>query len=141
MAKTVITYGTFDLFHYGHARLLARLSGLGDKLIVAVSSDDFNEAKGKTAFIPYEQRAEIVSQIKGVSLVIPENSWAQKELDIKKHNVDVFAIGDDWAGEFDHLKQHCDVLYLPRTPNVSSTDIRERMAAESVINAAQVLSQ
>lgn len=141
MAKTVITYGTFDLFHYGHARLLARLTGLGDNLIVAVSSDEFNEAKGKTAFIPYEQRAEIVSQIKGVSLVISENSWAQKELDIKKHNVDVFAIGDDWAGEFDYLKRHCDVLYLPRTPNVSSSEIRERLNQESFFNASEILHQ
>ncbi|ABR30935.1 glycerol-3-phosphate cytidiltransferase [Thermosipho melanesiensis] len=122
--KTVITYGTFDLFHIGHLRLLQRAKKLGDKLIVAVSTDEFNLKKGKKAIIPYEQRAEIVKNIKSVDLVIPENSWEQKVEDIKKYNVDIFVMGEDWKGRFDYLKDYCEVIYLPRTQGISSTEIR-----------------
>lgn len=122
--RTVITYGTFDLFHIGHLRLLQRMSKLGDRLIVAVSTDEFNSEKGKKSIIPYEQRAEIVGAIKGVDLVIPENTWEQKVEDIKTHNVDVFVMGDDWRGKFDDLSQYCEVVYLERTKGVSSTDIK-----------------
>lgn len=113
--KTIITYGTFDLFHIGHLKLLKRLEGLGDRLIVGVSSDEFNKVKGKTTIIPFEQRSEIVSSIKGVDLVIRENSWEQKKSDIGRYDVDILAMGDDWEGKFDDLKGLVEVLYIPRT--------------------------
>ena len=102
--KTVITYGTFDLFHIGHVKLLQRAKKYGDKLIVAVSTDNFNSIKGKKIIIPYKQRAEILRNIKCVDLVIPEKSWEQKINDIKKYNIDTFVIGADWKGKFDNLK-------------------------------------
>lgn len=130
--KTIITYGTFDLFHIGHLRLLQRLKTFGDRLIVAVSTDEFNEIKGKKTIIPYENRAEIVANIKGVDLVIPENSWEQKIEDIKKYNVDVFAIGNDWQGKFDELNDYCDVVYLERTDGISSTQLKQTLKSFSV---------
>ncbi|QCI29080.1 glycerol-3-phosphate cytidylyltransferase [Caminibacter pacificus] len=128
--KTVITYGTFDLFHIGHLKLIERLRNIGDRLIVAVSTDEFNEIKGKKTIIPYEERAEIVANIKGVDLVIPEVSWEQKIEDIKKYNVDIFAIGDDWKGKFDFLKDYCEVIYLPRTHGISTTQIKQKLCRE-----------
>lgn len=122
--KRVITYGTFDMFHIGHLNLLNRLAELGDELIVAVSTDAFNALKGKKTLIPYGQRAEIVRNIKCVSKVIAEESWEQKVEDIKRHEVDIFAMGDDWEGNFDFLKPHCEVLYLPRTKDVSTTELK-----------------
>lgn len=122
--KTVITYGTFDLFHIGHLRLLNRLTSLGDSLVVAVSSDEFNSQKGKKTIIPYDQRAEIVSSIKGVDLVIREDSWEQKRFDIEKYKIDLFVMGDDWVGKFDHLIEFTEVLYFPRTQGVSSTELK-----------------
>lgn len=122
--KRVITYGTFDMFHIGHLNLLKRLSELGDELIVAVSTDEFNALKGKKTLIPYEQRAEIVCNIKCVSRVIAEESWEQKVEDIKRHEADIFAMGDDWEGKFDFLKPHCEVVYLPRTADISSTELK-----------------
>ena len=130
--KTIITYGTFDLFHIGHLKLLQRLKKLGDKLIVSVSTDEFNELKGKKTIIPFEQRAEIVENIKCVDMVISENSWEQKVQDIKKYNVDIFSIGDDWKGEFDFLKEHCEVLYLERTKDISSTQLKNTLKSFSV---------
>ncbi len=123
--KTVITYGTFDLFHIGHLRLLQRAKSLGDRLIVAVSTDEFNAVKGKKAIIPYDQRSEIVENLKCVDLVIPEESWDQKIVDIRKYAVDVFVMGDDWEGKFDNLREYCDVVYLPRTEGISSSQIRD----------------
>lgn len=120
----VITYGTFDMFHIGHLNLLKRLSELGDELIVAVSTDVFNTIKGKKTLIPYEQRAEIVRNIKYVDSVIAEHHWEQKIDDIKKYNIDIFAMGDDWEGEFDFLKTYCEVVYLPRTKDVSTTELK-----------------
>ena len=125
--KTVITYGTFDLFHIGHLRLLQRLKALGDKLIVAVSTDEFNELKGKKTVIPYEQRAEIVKNIKCVDMVIPEKNWEQKATDIKTLDVDIFAMGSDWEGKFDFLKEYCEVVYLPRTKDISSTQVKQEL--------------
>ena len=127
--KTVLTYGTFDLFHIGHLKLLQRLAALGDKLVVAVSTDEFNAEIGKRSIIPHEQRAEIVLNIKGVHLVIPESSWDQKEADIKAHDVNLFAMGDDWTGKFDHLNRICEVIYLDRTREVSSTDLKKSLKA------------
>ena len=123
--KTVITYGTFDLFHFGHLRLLERLKEYGDRLIVGVSTDGFNAEKNKRAFIPYEQRAAIVAAIKYVDKVIPEASWEQKGQDIDLHKVDILAMGDDWQGKFDTFSHSCEVVYLPRTHGISSTSIKE----------------
>jgi glycerol-3-phosphate cytidylyltransferase len=124
---TVLTYGTFDLFHIGHLNLINRLSELGDRLVIAVSTDEFNTAKGKTSVVSYEDRARIIASIKGVDLVIPETSWEQKATDIVEHGVDVFAIGDDWTGKFDELKELCEVVYLPRTDGISSTEIKQML--------------
>jgi glycerol-3-phosphate cytidylyltransferase len=123
--KTVLTYGTFDLFHLGHLRLLERLKEHGDRLIVGVSTDEFNLMKNKRSFVPYEHRAAIVSAIRHVDMVIPEESWEQKLIDVKKFDVQVFGIGDDWAGKFDFLAPHCEVVYVPRTPDVSSTSLKK----------------
>jgi glycerol-3-phosphate cytidylyltransferase len=146
MAKTVITYGTFDLFHIGHLKLLQRLKGLGDELIVAVSTDEFNELKGKKTIIPYAQRAEIVENIKCVDLVIPENNWEQKIKDVQKYNVDIFAIGDDWEGKFDFLKEYCEVVYLERTDNISSTQLKNTLktfsvSKDEILKAFEILEQ
>ena len=122
--KRVITYGTFDMFHIGHLNLLNRLSKLGDELIVAVSTDEFNAIKGKKTLIPYEQRAEIVRNIKCVTEVIGEESWEQKAGDVKRYEIDVFAMGNDWEGKFDFLQPHCEVVYLPRTEDVSTTELK-----------------
>lgn len=122
--KTVITYGTFDLFHVGHLHLLRRLAALGDRLIVGVSTDEFNASKGKKTIIPFRQRCEIVAELRCVDLVLPENSWEQKVDDIKCYSVDIFGIGDDWSGKFDELSSYCEVVYLPRTEGVSSTEIK-----------------
>lgn len=126
--KIVITYGTFDLFHVGHIRLLKRLSELGDKLIVGISSDEFNAGKGKKSFFSYEERAEIIGSCKYVTSVFPENDWQQKRDDIIKYKANVFAMGDDWKGEFDDLKDICQVLYLPRTQHVSTTEIKNSLS-------------
>jgi glycerol-3-phosphate cytidylyltransferase len=123
--RIVITYGTFDLLHYGHINLFKRAKALGDYLIVAISTDEFNEIKGKTCYFPYEKRKILVEAVRYVDKVIPENTWEQKVFDIKKHNVDVFVMGDDWTGKFDDLKEYCEVIYLPRTPDVSTTSIKE----------------
>ena len=119
--KKVITYGTYDMFHIGHLNLLKRAKALGDYLIVAVSSDEFNAIKGKKTIIPFDQRAEIVRSIKYVDEVIKEDNWEQKVNDIKEHDINVFVMGNDWKGKFDFLKKYCDVIYLPRTKNISTT--------------------
>ena len=124
--KKVITYGTFDLFHVGHLNILKRAKELGDYLIVAVSSDEFNLQKGKVCQIKDTDRMQIVEAIRYVDKVIPETSWDQKIEDVKKYNVDVFVMGDDWEGKFDFLKEEgCEVVYLPRTPEISSSQIKE----------------
>jgi len=130
--KKVLTYGTFDLFHFGHLRILKRAKELGDYLIVAVSSDDFNILKGKKCYYPYTERAEIVQAIKYVDEVIPEKGWDQKITDIKQHNVDIFVMGDDWAGKFDFLESYCEVVYLPRTSGVSTTMIKSDFKVQKV---------
>ena len=123
--QTVLTYGTFDLYHVGHVRLLRRLADLGDRLIVACSTDEFNAVKGKQTAIPYEHRVEVLESCQFVDLVIPETDWAQKRRDVVEHDVDLFAMGDDWAGKFDDLRDLCDVLYLPRTESVSTTELKD----------------
>jgi glycerol-3-phosphate cytidylyltransferase len=122
--KTILTYGTFDMFHYGHLRILKRAKKYGDRLIVGVSTDSFNDKKGKKTIVPFSQRKEIVENIKDVYKVIPENNWKQKTKDIKKYNVDVFIMGNDWKGKFDDLKKYCKVIYLPRTKKTSTTEMK-----------------
>lgn len=126
--KRVITYGTYDTLHHGHIRLLRRARALGDYLIVALSTDEFNSLKGKKSMFSWEDRKEDLEALRYVDLVIPENTWEQKSQDIQKYEIDIFAMGDDWVGEFDFLKEHCEVNYFPRTPSVSSTKIRNAMA-------------
>lgn len=128
---TVLTYGTFDLFHIGHLRLIERLRSLGDRLVIGISSDEFNAGKGKKAIIPYADRAAIVAAIKGVDVVFPEESWDQKASDIKLYSADIFAMGNDWEGKFDFLNEHCRVVYLPRTAGISSTKIRGQLIPRS----------
>lgn len=128
--KKVITYGTFDLLHYGHINLLRRAKQHGDYLIVAMSTDEFNmNKKGKKCFFSYEQRKKILEAIRYVDLVIPEENWEQKIQDIKEYHIDTFVIGDDWEGKFDFLKDYCDVVYLPRTPEISTTKIKDDLKA------------
>lgn len=136
--KTLITYGTFDLFHIGHVRLLKRIKERGNKLIVAVSTDEFNKTKGKKTIIPYEQRAEIIKAIKYVDVVIPENNWDQKKDDILKHGVDEFVMGGDWEGKFDELKEYCQVSYLPRTSDISSSELKNSLREISKISTTKL---
>ncbi|MGR2738776.1 adenylyltransferase/cytidyltransferase family protein [Billgrantia sp. Q4P2] len=145
MNGTVITYGTFDMFHIGHLNLLRRLSSMGNRLIVAVSTDEFNSGKGKRTLIPFEQRAEIVRSIRYVDEVIPETCWEQKVEDIQRYEVSTFAIGDDWRGHFDFLSPYCEVVYLPRTEGVSTTDLKRSLnrfcsvSREDLLRAFDVL--
>ena len=145
MKKTIITYGTFDMFHIGHLKLLERLSKMAGRVIVAVSTDAFNEQKGKKVLIPYEQRAAIVQAIEYVDLVIAEEHWEQKSADIEKYNVDIFAMGDDWQGKFDFLQPLCEVVYLDRTQDVSTTSLKKSLtnflsiSKEDLTNAFEVL--
>ncbi|MGB6008046.1 adenylyltransferase/cytidyltransferase family protein [Castellaniella sp.] len=125
--KTILTYGTFDLFHIGHLRLLQRLRALGDRLVVGVSTDEFNHVKGKKTVVPFADRIEIVRALTCVDLAIPENCWEQKTSDIEQHGVSIFGMGSDWSGRFDELKAHCEVVYLPRTEGISSTHIRKTL--------------
>jgi len=120
----VLTYGTYDLFHYGHLRLLERAKALGDHLTVAVSTDEFNHIKQKRCVYPYEERAAIVGAIRCVDEVIPEENWDQKIDDVQRNKIDIFVMGDDWQGQFDFLRDYCQVVYLPRTPDISSTGIK-----------------
>ncbi len=123
--KRVITYGTFDVLHYGHINLLKRAKALGDYLIVVLSSDEFNEVKHKKSYYTYEQRKCILEACRYVDLVIPEYSWEQKISDVLQYKADVFVMGDDWKGKFDFLKDYCEVIYLPRTPDVCSTETKK----------------
>lgn len=125
--KRVITYGTFDLLHYGHINLLKRAKELGDYLIVALSTDEFNiNMKNKKSYFTFEQRKDFLEAIRYVDLVIPEETWEQKATDVKKYQIDTFVIGNDWEGKFDFLREEgCEVVYLPRTPQISTTKIKE----------------
>lgn len=124
--KRILTYGTFDLLHYGHIEILRRAKELGDYLVVALSTDEFNESKGKTAYHSYETRKKMLEAIRYVDLVIPENNWEQKLDDVKEYHIDTVVMGSDWADsdKFDYLKEHCDLVFLERTPGVSTTMIK-----------------
>lgn len=123
--KKIITYGTFDLLHYGHVNLLERAKSLGHYLIVVLSTDEFNlKEKNKICYFSYEERKRLLEAIRYVDLVIPETCWEQKVRDIKEFKVDTFVMGDDWDGKFDYLEEYCEVVYLPRTPEISTTQIK-----------------
>lgn len=131
--KRVITYGTFDLLHYGHINLLKRAKELGDYLIVALSTDEFNlQEKNKKCYFTYEQRKALLEAIRYVDIVIPEENWEQKISDVREYHVDTFVIGDDWKGKFDFLKEEgVEVVYLPRTPEISSSQIKQDLGEGS----------
>ena len=123
--KKVITYGTYDLLHYGHINLLQRAKALGDYLIVALSTDEFNwNSKQKKCYFTYEQRKRLLESVRYVDLVIPEENWEQKISDVKEFKIDTFVMGDNWIGKFDFLKDYCEVVYLSRTPEISTTQIK-----------------
>ena len=134
--KRILTYGTFDLLHYGHINLLKRAKALGDYLVVAVSKDSFNELKGKKANHNYETRKMMLEAVRYVDLVIPEENWEQKIDDVKKYDIDIVVMGSDWAGSdrFDYLKDYCEVVYLPRTEGVSTTKIKEELKLQEPQN-------
>lgn len=138
--KRVITYGTFDLLHYGHINLLKRAKQLGDYLIVVVSSDEFNlKEKNKVCYFNYEHRKNLVEAIRYVDLVIPETSWEQKKSDVKDYHIDTFVMGDDWKGKFDYLEEEgVEVVYLPRTKEISTTKIKEDLSEWNIIKNADI---
>ena len=126
--KRVITYGTFDLLHYGHINLLQRAKSYGDYLIVVLSTDEFNwQEKKKKCYFSYEQRKKLLEAIRYVDLVIPEENWEQKIQDVCTYHVDTFVMGDDGNGKFDFLRDYCEVIYLPRTPEISTTQIKTEL--------------
>lgn len=126
--KKVITYGTFDLIHTGHINILRRAKEMGDYLVVAISTDEFNTIKHKQAYYSFEQRKQILEAIRYVDEVIPEHTWDQKVQDVKAHDIDIFVMGHDWEGEFDFLKEYCEVIYLPRTEGVSTTKTKQDLS-------------
>ena len=123
--KKVITYGTYDLLHVGHINLLRRARELGDYLVVVLSTDEFNAIKHKTAYHSYEARKMILESIRYVDEVLPETCWEQKITDVQENDIDIFVMGDDWEGQFDFLKDYCEVVYLPRTDGISTTKIKQ----------------
>lgn len=125
--KRIITYGTFDLIHYGHINLLERAKKLGDYLVVGLSTNEFNEIKNKKCYFSFEERKRLLEAIRYVDLVIPEESWEQKKKDIQLYQIDTFVMGNDWEGKFDDLKDICEVVYLDRTPEISTTKIKKEL--------------
>ena len=134
--KRILTYGTFDLLHYGHIEILRRAKAVGDYLVVAVSTDEFNEVKGKKAYHNYETRKKMLEAIRYVDLVIPEENWEQKINDVKDYKIDVVVMGSDWenSDRFDYLKEYCEVVYLPRTEGVSTTKIKQELGLQQPDN-------
>ena len=129
--KRVLTYGTFDLLHYGHIRLLRRAAALGDYLVVALSTDEFNAEKGKESFYSFETRKEMLEAVRYVDLVIPESNWAQKLDDVREYHIDTVVMGADWAGSprFECLRGLCELVYLERTPDISTTQVKDALSA------------
>lgn len=128
--RKILTYGTFDLLHKGHIRLLKRAKAQGDYLVVGISTDEFNAIKGKKSYFTFEERKEMLEAIRFVDEVIPESDWEQKVNDVKAHDINIFIMGDDWAGKFDYLKEHCEVVYLSRTEGISATKIKTDLNEE-----------
>jgi len=141
--KRILTYGTFDLLHYGHIRLLKRAKALGDYLIVALSTDEFNEIKGKKAYHNYENRKEMLESLRVVDLVIPEATWEQKKDDVLDYKVDVVVMGSDWkdSDKFNYLKDYCEVVYLDRTEGISTTQIKKDLNLTEAINGINQLPE
>jgi glycerol-3-phosphate cytidylyltransferase len=132
--KRIITYGTFDLLHYGHINLLRRAKQLGDYLVVCLSTDEFNNReKNKKTYFSYNERKQLLEAIRYVDLVIPEESWEQKKSDIVMYHIDVFVMGDDWKGKFDFLDDKCEIVYLPRTEEISTTKIKDDLQSKRII--------
>lgn len=125
--KRIVTYGTFDILHTGHINLLKRARALGDELYVGLSSDSFNMIKNKKSVLDYSNRKIVLESLKYVDYVFPEENWDQKSIDVRKYEIDTFVIGEDWKGKFDFLKEYCNVIYLPRTPSISTTMLKEKM--------------
>ena len=121
----ILTYGTFDLLHKGHINLFSRAKKLGDVLVVGLSTDEFNREKGKRSYFTFSERYKLLRLVPSIDLIIPESSWEQKIDDINKYNIDIFVMGSDWTGKFDYLKDYCEVVYLPRTDDISSSQIKE----------------
>jgi glycerol-3-phosphate cytidylyltransferase len=138
--KTILTYGTFDLFHVGHVRLLRRLSAMGDRLVIGLSTDEFNEGKGKKTIISYEQRREILLSCKYVDDVFAEENWQQKRDDILREKADILAMGDDWAGKFDDLGDVTNVIYLPRTEDISTTEVKQMVSYIKQDKKAEIMN-
>lgn len=138
--KRILTYGTYDLLHYGHIRLLKRAKAMGDYLVVAISTDEFNAIKGKKAYHNYETRKEMLEAVRYVDLVIPENSWEQKRDDVKDYKIDVVVMGSDWEGseKFECLRDLCDVVYLDRTKGISTTQIKKELNLQPQTDANQI---
>ncbi len=141
--KRILTYGTFDLLHYGHINILKRAKELGDYLVVALSTDEFNAIKGKKAYHNYETRKKMLEAIRYVDLVIPESTWEQKVQDIKDYKIDVCVMGSDWAGsdKFDYLKEYCEVIFLERTPGVSTSQIKNDLQLQETIDGVNQIPQ
>lgn len=139
--KRILTYGTYDLLHYGHIRLLKRAKELGDYLIVALSTDEFNESKGKKAYHNYETRKKMLEAIRYVDLVIPEENWEQKISDVETYKIDTVVMGGDWAGSdrFEYLKDYCELVYLDRTPGISTTQIKNDLGLQEPVNGVDQL--
>jgi glycerol-3-phosphate cytidylyltransferase len=130
--RRVLTYGTYDLLHYGHIRLLERARALGDFLAVGLSTDEFNAQKGKSSLYPYAVRREMLEAVRYVDLVFPESTWEQKRRDIITHRIDVVVMGSDWQGDahFESLRDLCEVIFLEYTHGVSTTGVKELLAEE-----------
>lgn len=134
--RRILTYGTFDLLHFGHIEILRRAKAQGDYLIAAVSTDEFNAIKGKKAYHSYETRKKMLEAVRYVDLVIPENDWKQKRNDVIEYKVDAVVMGSDWEGNenFECLKDLCEVIYLPRTEGISTTKIKKDLGLQEPIN-------
>lgn len=141
--KRVLTYGTYDLLHYGHINLLKRAKELGDYLIVGLSTDEFNEIKGKKAYHNYETRKLMLEAIRYVDLVIQEENWSQKIDDIKKYQVDLLVMGDDWSDseKFTSLKEYCEIRFLPRTKGISTSKIKRELHLQNPVSGIDQLPE
>jgi glycerol-3-phosphate cytidylyltransferase len=137
--RTILTYGTFDLFHPGHVALLRRAKELGTRLVVGLSTDEFNAVKGKKSVMSYEDRKTVLESCRYVDLVIPESRWGQKPDDAIRHEADVFVMGGDWVGKFDFMSEYCRVVYFDRTPDVSSTGIKNKLTTAADVMASPCL--
>lgn len=137
--RRILTYGTFDLLHYGHIRILERSKALGDYLVVAVSTDEFNAIKGKKSYHNYETRKKMLEALRCVDLVIPENTWEQKRNDVLDYKIDTVVMGSDWNGNenFECLRDICEVVYLPRTEGISTTQIKRDLGLQEPINGVE----